>query len=168
MRTTMKQTTYLMMLSIFLLIAKDSVAMEPPISRQATLVERTSVTDFLIEATGIYISTETRERRIDRDLNDNGVREATKDAKKAAVWYLLSGSTDPMLNTPAAESSFRAHEAYFYNLDNIENYWITWEQSNHSKMRSRTPEGNGLMITKHFRINPELIRADLVRFNIIK
>ena len=167
MRTMMKQTTYLMMLGIFLLIAKDSVAMEPPIFRQATLVERTSATDFLIEATGVYNSTETRERRIDRDLNQNGVSEGTKDAKKGAVWYLLSGSTNPMLNTPAAESNFLAHEAYFYNVYNIDNYWITWEQSGLTK-RIRTPEGNGLLITKRFRINPELIRADLVRFNIIK
>ena len=167
MRTMTKQTMYLMIVSILMLVAIESVANELPIYRQATIVERTSATDFLIEATGVYNSIETRERRIDRDLSDNGVREGTKDAKKSAVWYLLSGSTDPMLNTPQAQRNFRPHEAYFYDLYNIDNYWITWEQ-NGLVRRLRTPEGNGLLITKRFRLNPERLREDLVRLNIIK
>jgi len=150
-----------------LLLMQDAFAQQAlPISRQATMVENTSSADVMIEATGIYNSSETRDRRIDRDLNDNGVIEATKDAKKAAVWFILNGSTDPMLNTPDAQRDFRPHESYFYDLNNI-NQWITWEQSGLVD-RARTSDGAGLQVIKRFRLNTDMIRSELERFHVIR
>ncbi len=147
------------------LTALELFSQDLPISRQANLVERVSSAEVMVEATGIYISSETRSRRIDRDLSDNGVPRATDDAKKAAIWFLLYGSTDPMLNNQQAQNNFRPHESYFFDLNNI-NQWITWEQSG-LQNRSRTSDGNGIQITKRFRINTDMIRSDLERFGII-
>lgn len=141
-------------------------AQDPPLSRQATLVERVSAAEVMIEATGIYQSDDTRSRRIDRDLNENGVPMATDDAKKAAVWFLLFGSTDPMLSTTEAENRFRPHQGHFYDLDNI-NRWITWEQTG-PLSRVRTADETGLRVTKRFRFNTEMIRGELERFRIVE
>ncbi len=156
----------LLITGVVFVTLESAFAQEPPISRQATLVERTSPAEVMIEATGLYNSGETRSRRIDRDLNENGVPMATEDAKKAAVWFLLFGSTDPMLPNPEAQRAFRPHESYFYNMDNI-NGWISWEQDG-LVSRMRTADGSGLQITKRFRINTEMIRDELVRFRIIE
>ncbi len=152
--------------AISLSIAESAFCQDPPISRQATQIERISAAEVMIEATGIYQSTETRSRRIDRDLNDNGVPMATIDAKKAAVWFLLFGSTDPMLSTTDAQNRFRPHESYFYDISNI-NRWITWEQIG-LQSRVRTADETGLQITKRFRFNTEMIRGELERFRIIE
>lgn len=154
-----------LLVGMVFLMVQDALAQNLPISRQANLVERVSSAEVMIEATGIYNSSESRSRRIDRDINENGVTEATKDAKKAAIWFLLNGSTDPMLNTQEARNNFRPHESYFYDLNNIQR-WVTWEQSGLVN-RMRTSDGQGLQITKRFRFNTDMIRSDLERFNII-
>lgn len=151
---------------ILLPLSTDILAQDPPLSRQATLIERTSPAEVMIEATGIYQSSETRSRRIDRDLNDNGVPMATIDAKKAAVWFLLFGSTDPMISTTDAQNRFRTHESHFYDINNIDR-WISWEQTG-LVSRVRTADETGLQITKRFRINTEMIRSELERFRIIE
>ncbi|MDG5767136.1 DUF6175 family protein [Balneolales bacterium ANBcel1] len=147
-------------------ITAQAVAPDLPVSRQARLVERTSPAEVMIEATGIYRSSESRSRRIERDLNDNGVTMATRDAKKAAVWFLLFGSTDPMLSTDDARNRFRPYESHFFDLDHIEQ-WIAWEQTGLVE-RVRTVDGTGLQITKRFRINTEMINSELERFRIIE
>jgi len=162
-----KQYPILLLLALFAsLSVKTAFPQDPPISRQATLVERVSAAEVMIEASGIYQSTETRSRRIDRDLNDNGVPMATDDAKKAAVWFLLFGSTDPMLSTTDAQNRFRPYESHFFDLGNISR-WITWEQTG-LQSRVRTADETGLQITKRFRINTEMIRSELERFRIIE
>lgn len=157
--------SFILIVSLGLLIGAEAFAQNLPISRQASLVERVSSAEVMIEATGIYVTSETRSRRIERDLSDNGVPRATNDAKKAAIWFLLYGSTDPMLNNQQAQNNFRPHEAYFFDLNNI-NRWITWEQSG-LQNRARTADGNGIQITKRFRINTDMIRSDLERFGVI-
>lgn len=155
----------ILILPFVLCLAPLLQAQSPPESRQASLVERISSAEVMIEATGIYRSEETRSRRIDNDLNDNGVPRATDDAKKAAIWFLLNGSTDPILHNRDAQNRFRPYESHFYDLNNI-NQWITWEQSGLVN-RVRTADGNGLQITKRFRINTDLLRAELERFGVI-
>lgn len=161
-----KRTTVLLLLFVLCGITAHTIARDLPISRQATLVERTSPAEVMIEATGIYRSSETRDRRIERDLNDNGVPMATIDAKKAAVWFLLFGSTDPMLSTTDARNRFRPYESHFFDIDRIEQ-WISWEQTG-LLGRVRTDDGTGLQITKRFRINTEMINNELERFRIIE
>lgn len=163
MKYLLSSLSVLLIALIFIPVLK---AQDLPISRQATLVERTSAAEVMIEATGIYNSTETRSRRIESDLNENGVPMATIDAKKAAIWFLLNGSTDPMLPNMDAQNRFRPHESYFYDINNI-NSWITWEQSGLVN-RVRTADGTGLQITKRFRINTDMIRSELERFRIVE
>lgn len=163
----MKYTlSFFMIAALALCTLQSVIAQDLPISRQATQVERTSPAEVMIEATGIFQSSETRSRRIDRDISDNGVPMATIDAKKAAIWFLLFGSTDPMLSDAQAQTNFRPHESYFFDMSNI-NQWITWEQDGLVNRR-RTADGNGLEITKRFRVNTDMLRRELERFNIVQ
>jgi len=163
MKTMKNHVSAILCIGSILLLMQDVFA-QPPISPQATMVENTSSADVMIEATGDYNSPETRERRIDRDLNDNGVTEAMKDAKKAAVWFILNGTSDPMLNTPDAQRNFRPHEPHFYDLNNI-NQWITWKQPGLVD-RARTSDGAGLQIIRRYRFNTDMIRSELERFGV--
>ena len=68
-----------------------------PLSKEATLIEAVSSSEWLLEATGKYMSSEKSERKAKKDVVKNGITRATDDAKKAVVYFVLFGGTDPLI-----------------------------------------------------------------------
>ena len=83
----------------FSMLLSTFVYAGPPVSKEAKLIERVNSSESLIEATGKFMSKEKKERKAKKDVDENGVTRATNDAKKAAVYFILFGGTDPMINT---------------------------------------------------------------------
>ena len=81
-----------------------------PVSKEAKLIERVNSSESLIEATGKFISKEKKEKKAKKDVDANGMSKATKDAKKAAVYFILFGGTDPMINTTQERQAFDSHK----------------------------------------------------------
>jgi hypothetical protein len=136
-----------------------------PESKEATLIESVSSAEVLIQATGIYRSPEKSERKAQKDVDENGVTEAIKDAKKAAVYFLLFGGTDPILRTAEERQKFDRYAETYFNLDQISHY-IAWEQSLLQK-KIKLENGTVLKIVKDLKINKEVLTRDLESDGII-
>lgn len=133
-----------------------------PVSKQATLIESVSSSEVMIEATGIYKgkgSGAFSDKKKIKDVNKNGMTRATLDAKKSAVYFVLFSGTDPLLSNAQEQQKFGAHEAFFFNNDNVSNY-VTYEDVQVIK-KVKIDGGRGLKIVKRFKINKELITKDL-------
>ena len=152
----------MLLLSIFI----ASLFAGLPISKEATLIERVSSSESMIEATGKYISKEKREKKAKKDVTENGVSKATKDAKKAAVYFVLFGGTDPMINTAQERQAFDKQEAFYFNMDNISRY-ISWEASSLEK-KIKIDGGKGLKVIKRFKVNTSILMKDLENHNILE
>ncbi|MCB5251244.1 MAG: DUF6175 family protein [Candidatus Cloacimonadales bacterium] len=130
-----------------------------PESKQATLIENVSSSEVLVEATGIYKNKKKKE------VEKYGVSRATDDAKKAAVYFVLYGGTDPMLRNSAEIKSMEPHIDYFFDKSNVSRY-ISYEDTQLlSKVISN--KGQEVRISKRFKVNKEIIRRDLENFKII-
>lgn len=138
---------------------------QAPVSRQATLVETISSSEVLIEATGIYISAEKNNKAKQKDVETNGVNRALEDARRSAVWLLLMGGTDPMLRTPEEARAFELRSAQFYDVASLNRY-VTYEDVKFIQ-RLSIEGGNGIRVTKRFKLNKELIFRDLEKAGIL-
>ena len=123
-------------------------------------------TEVMIEATGIYRGKGKKDKKKIKDVGANGVSGATLDAKKSAVYFVLYGGTDPLLSSAEEKLDFIAHEAFFFNKDNISHY-ISYEDINIMK-KLKTDGGKGLKIVKRFKVNKELLTKDLEARNILE
>ncbi|MEA2103182.1 MAG: DUF6175 family protein [Candidatus Cloacimonadota bacterium] len=160
---------FLKLSTILLLFIPFSVFAQLPVSRQAHLVESVSSSEVLIEATGIYNSPfkgGAFKKSPKKDVDENGVRFATEDAKKAAVYFILFGGTDPLLNSDEAKTKFNEISSEFFKMSNISQY-ITYEDNQLLK-RIKIDDGKGIKITKRFKINKGMIKKYLESKNIIK
>lgn len=117
---------------------------DPPLSRQATLVESYSANEVLVRAVGL----------------GNSMAEARDDARKAAVWFVLMGGTNALLSSSEQREAFRDHEGEFWA--NAMRY-IAHE----GDLLSRRQEGGQDRIERAFRINVANLKADLAARNII-
>lgn len=117
---------------------------DPPLSRQAVLVESYSASEVLIRATGL----------------GNSMSEARQDARKAALWFVLHGGNTPMLTDQTQRQAFARHEKHFYTR--VMDY-ITHE----GEILSRRVDGKQDRIERAFRINLDALRNDLITRNII-
>jgi len=136
-----------------------------PVSKQAKIIEMTSSAEALMEATGIYKSSEKKERKAKKDVEKNGLEGAIADARKAAVYFLLLGGTDPMISTSDEKKKFEEHLSYFFDTDKISEY-ISFEETLILK-KVKLSGGKGLKVTKRFKVNKEMIMKDLIAKNII-
>ena len=136
-----------------------------PVSKQATLIESVSSSEVMIEATGIYNGVGRKDKHKKKDVEKNGMARATLDAKKSAVYFVLFGSTDPLLSSTQEQQIFGSHEAFFFNNDNVSNY-ITYEDVQVIK-KVKIDGGKGLKLVKRFKVNKELLTKDLEARNII-
>ena len=137
-----------------------------PVSKQAKIIEMTSSSEALLEATGIYNSPEKKEKKAKKDVTKNGLEGAIKDAKKAAVYFLLLGGTDPMISNPDEKKKFEEHLSYFFDTDKISEY-ISFEETLILK-KVKISGGKGLKVTKRFKVNKEMIIKDLIEKKIIE
>ena len=147
-----------------ILLSSISIA-QLPVSKQATLIESVSSSEVMIEATGIYNGKGKKDKHKIKDVTQNGVRKATLDAKKSAVYFVMFGGTDPLLSTVDEQQKFGAHEVFFFNKDNVSNY-VTYEDAQVIK-KVKINGGKGLKLVKRFKVNKELLTKDLEARNII-
>ncbi|HSQ43139.1 MAG TPA: DUF6175 family protein [Fibrobacteraceae bacterium] len=119
-----------------------------PKSHEASFKEAYSASEVTIKATGIGAD--------DRSVND--------DLLRAAVWFVLEGGTDPLLNTPEAKNAFASQAEAFYDMKNIHKY-ITWEAQ---KVNAQMKTPDGIKRTKAVRVNKGAIQADLSAKGVIK
>ncbi len=138
---------------------------QQPVSKQATLIETISSSELLIEATGVYHSSEKSNKNKQKDVEKNGVNRAVEDAKRSAVYFVLFGGTDPLMRTQADKDKLMHRESFFYDMANVSRY-VTYEDTKFIQ-RVMLDNGTGIRVVKRFRINKEFITRDLESMNII-
>ena len=139
---------------------------QAPLSKEATLIEAVSSSEWLLEATGKYMSPEKKERKAKKDVDKNGITKATDDAKKAVVYFVLFGGTDPLISTPQERQKFDQNEAFYFDMSNVSRY-ISWEESALQK-KIKISGGKGLKIVKRFKINKTILMKDLENHKILE
>ena len=147
-----------------ILLSSISIA-QLPVSKQATLIESVSSSEVMIEATGIYNGKGKRDKHKIKDVTQNGVKKATLDAKKAAVYFVLFGGTDPLIATSQERQKFDQYESFFFDKDNVGNY-ISYEDVQIQK-KVKVSGGTGLKIVKRFKVNKAILTKDMETRNII-
>lgn len=126
-----------------------------PRSREATLIEISSPTELLVRASGIGV--DIKHRKPKSKILD---KSANADAARTAVWFVLMGGSDPLLQTDQEKIAFQKIESSFYAMDNIRQF-ITWEADYYNK-RLKTDGGKALKIEKTYKINKQLLEDYLV------
>lgn len=132
-----------------------------PISREAVIIEYTSPFEVMIRATGYGIS----HRRFWVKSKELDVK-ANIDARKAALWYLLFGGTDPILKTEKEIENFKKIQSSFFSPDNIKRF-IVWESGTYNQ-RVKLDNGRKLKIVKTFKVNVRLLKDFLISNGIIE
>ena len=141
----MKKTILTLAIALF---ASNAMASNLPKSHEASFKEAYSASEVAIKATGI-------------GADDNAINA---DLYRCAVWFVLEGGTDPLLNTPDAKTAFGPIAEGFYDLANIKKY-ITWESP---KVDAQMKTSDGIKRTKVIRINKQAITDELSAKGIIK
>jgi hypothetical protein len=119
-----------------------------PLSREVTLIESTNPAEVMVLAIGIGEGKK-------KNLTDSAIL----DARRAAVYFILLGGTDPLLQTQEERDKFTLAQEKVFATKQINRY-ISWE-SNTFESRVRIARGKKLRIQKHFKINKKLLREDL-------
>jgi len=120
-----------------------------PVSREATFIESYSPTEVTIKASGI----------------GKNNAEAELDGRRSAVYYVLIGATDPVLQTPEEKKAFESVQDEIFDARNISKY-ISFESTEYES-RIKLSDGR-IKITKVYRINKKLLTDDLIARNVIK
>lgn len=131
-----------------------------PRAREAVLLESSSPSEVMVRATGFGIDRKHRKPKA-KTLD----KSANNDAKKTAVWFVLFGGSDPLLQTDGEKQKFEKIQEDFFKTDNIHKY-ISWEADYYGK-RLKIDNGKMLKVEKTFKINKSLLEAELVKRSII-
>ncbi|MBZ0263625.1 hypothetical protein K8I28_03070 [bacterium] len=155
-------------LLITILVA-GAMASNLPVSREASLIEATSPSEVMIQATGMahWTKGESKKKDMDEYLLDN----ALEDAMKAAVYFVLYMGTDPLLNSDADKAAFEKIQQEFFALGSISKY-IAWQgginQVKRTKQEIRAKKEYKLKVTNEYKVNKQLITEELVRLNVLQ
>ncbi len=144
-------------------VSIDANAGNLPRSREATLIEATSPSEVLVRATGIgyWEKGMSKYKNMDNFLTN----AAENDARKAALYFVLYGGSDPMLKTDAQRAAFSKIEDSFFSLDNIRKF-IAWEGTeflSRVKKPIKKKKEYELHIEKAFKINVRMLEEELVK-----
>ena len=148
-------------ISILSLLLIISFASNLPRGHEATLIEVSSPTELMVRAVGLGIDTKHRKPKA-KTLD----KSANNDAARTAVWFVLLGGSDPLLQTEEEKSAFKKIEREFYDITNIRKF-ISWEADYYDK-RIKTNGGKALKIEKTFKINTALLEEYLVGKSVLK
>jgi len=113
---------------------------------EATIRESTNPAEVLVEAKGVGYTTE----------------EAIQDARRSAVWAVVEGGSDPLLQTQEERARFKAIREEFYSVPML-NKFISDETR--AIVERLELEGGIIKITKHFTVNERMMREDLENWN---
>jgi hypothetical protein len=131
-----------------------------PRSREATLLESSSPSEVMVRATGYGI--DEKHRRPKAEVLD---KSANIDAMKTAVWFVLYGGSDPLLQTEDEKNAFKETEEEFFTEGNVKKF-IAWEADYYDK-RLKIENGKKLKIEKTFRINKSLLQEELIKKGVL-
>ena len=165
----MKNIT-LFIISAFLLSlgsVPDSKASNLPRSKEGTLIESTSPNEVMVRAKGIGYWEKGMSKK--RDMDKTLTRTAEEDARKAAVYFVLFGGTDPLLSNEAERNLFEPYQEDFFAEDNIRKY-IAWEGTEFLTRIKKPIERDKkyeLHIEKAYKINKQLIEDYLNSIGVL-
>jgi hypothetical protein len=158
--------------TLALFLFSSAALAQMPRSNDAKLIESISPTEVMVEATGEFVSDKEgggfmgSKTNAQKEVEEKGMEMAVKDAKKAAIYFLLYNSTDAILGSADERDKFRRIEEDFFRMDNIEQF-ITFEEQ---RVRNsiKIKDGEGIRVTKRFKVNKERLKEALVERDIIK
>lgn len=143
-------------------------AYSQPRSQKATLIESVSPTEVLVRASGVGYWESGKSKK--KDMDNYLFQEALQDARRAAVWFVLMGGTDPLLVKPEERAAFKPFESEFYAPENVSRF-IAWEGTDvlqRVKREIRKGKEYELTIEKAFKVNKQAIQDWLVSKGVIK
>ncbi len=153
---------------LYLVVCVSAVsASNLPRSQQATLVESVSPTEVVVRATGIGYWEKGDGKK--KDLDNYLLEQALDDARKAAVWFILFGGTDPLLKNPPEKTAFIPMQEEFFDIANVKRF-IAWESPDLIDRRKREIKKNAeyeLTIEKVFKVNKQLLQDELNQRGIL-
>ncbi len=129
------------------------------VSKEATLVEVVSSSEVLVEAVGVYESTEKSRRKRKKDTKRYGKEKAIDNAKRAAVYYLLYNGTDPLLSDADSIKRFKAIENEVFSDDFIDEV-IMYVDPKPNRVISLN-DGEGVKVFNNIKINFAFLREML-------
>ena len=129
------------------------------ISKEVTIVEVVSSTEFLMEAVGVYESNEKSRRRRKKDVKRYGKQRAIDNAKKAAVYYLLYNGSDPLLSDKESMERFEEIREEVFSPNFIDEL-VMYVDPKPSRVISIN-EGEGIKIINKIKINRAFLREML-------
>ncbi|MCF7810026.1 DUF6175 family protein [bacterium] len=156
--------TACLMLFIF---SAELQASNLPRSREGTLIESASPTEVMVQAGGIgyWKKGDSKKKDIDKTLS----KTAEEDARRAAVYFVLFGGSDPLLSNDKERKAFEPYQEAFFDLKNITKY-IAWEGDelvSRVKKPIKKNKEYELHIQKVFKVNKQLISDYLNGINIL-
>ena len=119
----------------------------PPVD-DAIILESTNPAEVLVEAKGVGYTTE----------------EAIQDARRSAVWVVVEGGSDPLLQTQEERAKFSTIREEFYSVPML-NKFISDETR--AIVERLELEGGIIKITKHFTVNKRMLDDELKGRGII-
>lgn len=132
-----------------------------PRSQEALFIESSGPAEIVLAATGIGIAPENWRGKVDQN---ELTTSAKMDARRAAIWFVVLGGSDPILTTDAEKSRFAGIQESFFAADNINRY-IAWE-SDRFEERVKIDDGKKLRIKRLMKINTRLVKEELVALGV--
>ncbi len=149
----MKQLTLFFLLLTFILTGcggskSNTPQSNMPKSIESSFIETYSPAEVTIKAVGY-------------GNGEEDVAGAITDAKRAAVYYVLYGGSDGLINTKEGKMKFELfQEQFFANVD----MYVTWQAD---KVISQVRSPRGLKITKMFRVNKKIVKEKMVERGVV-
>lgn len=128
-------------------LGSSSVLAQLPQSREAVFVETFSASEVSLKVKGI----------------GKEVEDAENDARKAAIYYVLYGGTDALLQTDEEKANFKRIENEFFDLNNVNRYITFFGNETLSRVRLR----DGVKVEKFVRVDKEKLAQDLAKRGVI-
>ncbi len=165
----MKQIALLTIFTVLCSILTVSLAEDSnlPRSREGTLIESSSPTEVLVRAGGIGYWEKGMSKK--KDIDKTLLKSAEEDGRKAAVYFILFGGTDPLLSNEAERKNFVPYQDKFFTSDNIRKY-IAWEGEEFIKRVKKPIVKNRkyeLHIEKAYKVNKQLIEDYLNSIGVL-
>jgi hypothetical protein len=142
---------FLLALSASLITSCKTLMQQPPMAAEATFVETYSSAEVVIKAKGIGFEAD----------------DATMDAQKAAIHFVILGGTDPLVQSAAEKASFEKVKGTFYDLRTLSNYIAYTSNDNVSLVKFSDGVNNLVKIEKLIRVNKSRLQQDLVTQGVL-
>jgi len=158
----MKRKIAVCLLALLTMLPHPSFAALPE-SREATIIDGSNSAEVVLEATGVFYSKKTLGKK--GDIEKNGVTQASNDARKAAIYYILYNGTDPLLSNPKEQEAFDAIQADFFNDQNIKKFITYTDEVPRKKVTLNG--GVGIKVILMVKVDREALTKALVGYKVI-